>query len=45
MFDTDAGHPVMRFNDPRGADPLAAKLQVQELHAELERWSPIQYPR
>ena len=44
LFDTDAGQAVMRFDDRRAADQLAAELQVQELHAALECWAPEQVP-
>lgn len=40
VFDTQAGEPVMRFADRRGADQLIAEIQVQELHNDLARWSP-----
>lgn len=40
LFDTDPDQPVMRFEHRRDADQLVAELQVQELHAALERWNP-----
>jgi hypothetical protein len=40
VFDTEADEPVMRFDDRREADQLVAELQVQELNAQLERFSP-----
>jgi len=40
VFDTGAGEPVMRFADRRSADQLVAEMKVQELHADLARWSP-----
>jgi hypothetical protein len=38
LFDTDAHQPVMRFEHRRDADQLVEEMQVQELHAVLERW-------
>mgnify|MGYP007114755401 CR=1 FL=1 len=40
VFDTEADEPVMRFVDRRSADQLVAEMQVQEMHADLARWSP-----
>jgi hypothetical protein len=40
VFDTQADEPVMRFDDRREADRLIASMQIQELHAKLELWSP-----
>jgi hypothetical protein len=39
VFDTEANEPVMRFVDRRSADQLVAEIQVQEVHADLARWS------
>jgi len=40
VFDTEADEAVMRFDDRREADRFIANMQIQELHAELESWSP-----
>ena len=44
LFDTDAADAVMHFDHCRDADQLVAELQVQELHAALERWAPERVP-
>jgi hypothetical protein len=45
LFDTDEDQPVMRFEHRRDADQLVAEMQVEELHAALERWNPHRAPR
>lgn len=44
IVDTATGQAVMRFDDRRQADKLVAELQVQELHAALERFAPDHVP-
>jgi hypothetical protein len=39
VFDTEADEAVMRFSSRAEADELVASLQIQELHAKLQRWS------
>lgn len=39
VFDIEANEPVMRIVDRRSADQLVAEMQVQEMHADLARWS------
>lgn len=40
VYDIEADEAVMVFASRPEADELIASLQVQELHAELQRWSP-----
>jgi hypothetical protein len=40
VFDTEADEPIIRFVDRRSAEQLIAEMQVQEMHADLARWSP-----
>ncbi|WP_216840589.1 hypothetical protein [Dyella sp. S184] len=39
VYDTDADEPIVRFRSRTEADELAATLQIQEVHAQLARWS------
>lgn len=44
VYDTHAGEAVMLFATEREAEALVASLQIQEVHAELKRWSLDQVP-
>jgi hypothetical protein len=39
VYDTDADQAVIQFASCAEADELIATLQIQELHAQLKRWS------
>lgn len=39
VYDLEAGEPVMRFASRREADAMVAALQIEEIHAQLGRWS------
>jgi len=39
VYDTDANEPIVKFRSRAEADELVAALQIQELHAQLRRWS------
>ena len=44
VYDTDAEEPVMLFATEREAEELVASLQIRDVHAELNRWSPDRVP-
>ncbi len=39
VYDTEADEPIVTFPSRAEADELIAALQIQELHAQLRRWS------
>ena len=39
VYDTDADGPIVKFRSRTEADEPAATLQIQEVHAQLARWS------
>ena len=40
VYDTDADEPIIKFTTRAEADELIAALQIQDVHAQLKRWSP-----
>lgn len=44
VYDADAGEAVVKFASRAEADELIAALQIQEAHAQLQRWSPDAVP-
>ena len=40
VYDTDAGEPIITFPSRAEADELVAALQIEDVHAQLVRWSP-----
>jgi len=39
VYDTDAGEPIITFPSRAEADELVAALQIEDVHAQLARWS------
>ncbi|MFA6064177.1 MAG: hypothetical protein WC736_16430 [Gallionella sp.] len=44
VYDTVADEAVIQFASRTEADELIAALQIQELHAQLKRWSADAVP-
>lgn len=42
VYDTEAGESIIIFASRAEADALIAALQIRDVHAQLERWSPDQ---
>ena len=44
VYDTDADEPIIAFPNRAEADELIAALQIEDVHAQLARWSPNANP-
>ena len=44
VFDTEAGEAVIKFASRAEADEMIATLQIEEVHAKLQRWAPDAVP-
>lgn len=44
VYDTDAGEAVIKFSSRAEADEMIAALQIEDVHANLQRWTPDAVP-
>jgi hypothetical protein len=40
VYDTDAGEAVIKFTSRAEAEEMIAALQIVDLHAKLQQWTP-----
>jgi hypothetical protein len=44
VYDTEAGEAVIKFRSRAEADEMIATLQIEDVHAKLQRWAPDAVP-